>query len=872
MNIGLPVPGGNPAPIGHRTSRRTLIGLAVLSIGFAALVTPDAQLDRAERAQQARSQQASTAGTIKARALESYGKLPLAFVPNAGQTDPQVQFSAQAGGASFHFTEKKAVFSFTKKDAQRRRTDSKGVNLHLAFLGANPAARTEGERPGAGRVNFLQGHDPTNWLTNLPTYERIAYRELWPGIDMVFHGDGQRLKYEFVLRPGADAGDIRLAYRGSNGLSVDQAGNLLIRNSLGVLRDERPVSYQVIGGRRVPVASRFSVAPNRAATYGFTLGAYDRGSPLVIDPGLVYSTYLGGSGPDGGLGITVDAAGSAYVIGEAWAGFPTTVGAFDTTHNGNLDAFVTKLDPTGSTLLYSTFLGGTGEDGGSDITIDAAGDAYVTGRTASADFPTTVGAFDTSYNGGGFDAFVTKLNAAGSALLFSTYLGGSDEDLGESIVADTPGSASVTGFSESTDFPTTAGAFDTTHNGGLDAFVTKLDPIGSGLLYSTYLGGTDGDDGSGIAIDAAGSAYVTGGTRSTDFPTTAGAFDTTHNGGFEDAFVTKLNPLGTGLLYSTYVGGGGEDGGNDIALDTTGSAYVTGSTSSADFPTSVGAFDTSYAGGFDAFVTKLNPAGSALVYSTYLGGTGTGQESGLGIAIDVAGSAYVTGRTASTDFPTTVGAFDTTHNGAQDAFVTKLNPLGTGLLYSTYLGGTLDDGGLGIAIDAADSAYATGFTESTDFPTTVGAFDTTSDGSGDAFVTKLDLIPVSTVGCVATISDGGRIIAANGDKATFGGHAKVPESGTPDGQQHYRDHGPAQEMTVKSINVLAVVCSADRKQAEIFGQATVDGSGSFDYRIQVNDNGEPGKGVDKYWIQLSNGYDSGQQTLRAGNVQITVHE
>jgi hypothetical protein len=663
-----------------------------------------------------------------AEASEAYAQLPLSFVPNAGQTDAAVRYSAQAGGASFWFTSTEAVFSFAGKD--------EGVNLRLGFLGANPAPEIEGTDVLAGKVNYLLGNEPSAWKTGLPTYGELVYRELWPGIDLAFRGEAGTLKYEFRVAPGADPSDIRLLYRGADSLALGPAGDLLLSTALGTISDAAPVTYQIVEGRRVPVVSGYQLA---GAAYGFKLGAYDPSRPLVIDPGLLYSTFLGGSSSDGGRSIAVDATGSAYLTGQTFsADFPTTAGALDTTHNGGFDAFVAKLNASGSALLYSTFLGGSAADVGARIAVDAEGSAYLTGETSSAGFPTTAGALDTTHNGA-TDAFVTKLNASGSDLLYSTFLGGGGSDSGAGITIDASGSAHVTGPTGSAGFPTTSGTLDTTHNGGTDAFVTKLNASGSDLLYSTFLGGGAPDVGVTIAVDAAGSAYLTGSTQSADFPTTSGTLDTTHNGSF-DAFVTKLNASGSELLYSTFLGDSSLDIGRGIAADAAGSAYLTGETSSADFPTTAGALDTSYNGGTDAFVTKLNASGSVLTYSTFLGGSAT--DLSAGIAVDAAGSAYLTGLTSlPADFPTTAGALDTTHNGGFDAFVTKLNASGSALVYSTYLGGSGSDLGLGIAVDAAGNAYLTGETNSADFPTTSGALDTTHNGGNDTFVTKLDLVP-----------------------------------------------------------------------------------------------------------------------------------
>jgi hypothetical protein len=724
-----------------RAPRRSVLGLGIAAgavLALAALGSAAAAPARLESGQRP----ASLSAEARQQVLEQYGELPLAFVPNSGQADAKVRLSAQGPGFSFAFLRGEALFAFTKTTKE----ETQGAAIALRFLGARPDVEPQGRRPRPGRVNYLLGNDPAKWQTNLPTYGQVVYRNVWPGIDVRFRGAEGQLKYEFLLRPGAEVGDIRLAYRGAERLSLDRRGNLLIETPLGRLTDMRPFAYQQRGGERVPVSSRYLLP--QGERYGIAVGAYDRGRPLVIDPGLLYSTYLG-AGNDGGQGIAVDGAGNAYVTGLTNStNFPTTPGAFDTIFNSIGDAFVTKLNPTGSALVYSTYLGGSGLDQGFGIAVDGLGNAYVTGATQSTNFPTMPGAFDMTANGFD-DAFVTKLNPTGSALVYSTYLGaGNGSEQGFGIAVDGGGNAYVTGVA-SLGFPTTPGAFDTIFNGGVDAFVTKLNPAGSApLVYSTYLGGLGEDRGHGIAIDGAGNAYVTGRTLLTNpqsFPTTAGAFDTTANGGLYDAFVTKLNPTGGApLVYSTYLGGADRDEGNGIAVDGAGKAYVTGLTRSMDFPASEGAFDTTANSGLDdAFVTTLNPTGGApLVYSTYLGGSGSDQ--GFGIAVDGGGNAHVTGLTSSTNFPTTPAGFDTTANGFDDAFMTKLNPTGSApLVYSTYLGGGGLDRGFGIAVDGAGSAYVTGSTTSSNFPTTPGAFDTTFNNN-DAFVTKLDIVGAPT--------------------------------------------------------------------------------------------------------------------------------
>ena len=466
---------------------------------------------------------------------------------------------------------------------------------------------------------------------------------------------------------------------------------------------------------------------------------------------LIWSTYLGGGHQDFGDGIALDKTGHVYVLGRTQSfDFPTTTGAFDTTLNDDekwWDVFVAKLSPTGNILVYATLLGGNLSDEARDIAVDGSDNAYVTGTTWSSDFPTTPEAFDTSHNGSGDyagDVFVTKLNAAGSALIYSTFLGGSDSDRGCGIAVDDSSHVYVSGWTRSAEFPTTAGAFDTSYNGNGDVFVAKLDPTGSNLEYATFLGSSHSDGGRDIVLDDCGNAYVTGHTWADDFPTTSGAYDTTYHGGYGDAFVTKLNQTGRELIYSTILGGSDEDDVESIALDDAGNAYVTGWTMSWDWPITAEAFDTTNHGWFgwpgDAFVTKLNPTGSALVYSTFLGESG--YDHAYGIAVNGSGNAYVVGHTDSRDslnFPTTNGAFDTTHNGHLDVFVTKLNPAGRALVYSTFLGGGEQDRCYGIGLDGSDNVYLIGHTYSDNFPTTVEAFDATYDGLRDVFVAKFSL-------------------------------------------------------------------------------------------------------------------------------------
>jgi len=678
---------------------------------------------------------ARTEPALPPRVVDSYGKLPLSFEANRGQTAPQVKFLARGPGYTLFLTPDAAVLSLG-----RQKTNAV---LRMRLQGANARASVTGADALPGKSNYFIGSDPTQWRTNVPIYGAVKYAAVYPGIDLVYHGNQRLLEYDFLVAPGADPQAIGIRFQGARKLTLNRDGALVIGLGGSEVIEPAPVVYQEIGGQRQTVAGHY-VLRGRGRV-GFSVAEYDRSQPLVIDPTLVYSTYLGfancGNGCDLGTSIAVDPSGNAYITGSTCSlDFPVTPGAFQTTCGGGGDAFVSKLNATGSALVYSTYLGGSGLDLGYGIAVDATGSAYVTGQTGSSDFPTTPGAFQTTYHGcsGCWNAFVCKLNASGSALSYSTYLGGSTWDRAWGIAVDAPGNAYVAGMAGSFDFPTTPGAFQTTIRGAANVFVSKLNAAGSALVYSTYVGGIDNDQAAGIAIDASGNAYITGFATSPDFPTTPGAFQTTlHTVCCSNAFVTKLNALGSALAYSTYLGGSVADYGWGIAVDASGSAYTTGWTSSDDFPTTPGAFQTTRAI-YDSFVSKLSPNGSALAYSTYFYG-------GPAIAVDASGNAYVTGG-AGCWYPLVItpGAVQATCGGDIDAFVSELDATGSALLYSTFLGGSNFDEGWGIAVDTSGNVYVTGGTQSSNFPTTPGAFRTTYTGGNpggggnvDAFVSKL---------------------------------------------------------------------------------------------------------------------------------------
>ena len=680
------------------------------------------------------------------------GPLPLAFEPNQGQADPAVRFLARGRGYALFFTGTEAVLVLTPtQPATGRRalpadTPSTPPVVRMRLVGASPTATLTGLEPLPGRSHYFVG-GPSRWQRDVPTFGRLRYEDVYPGVNLVFYGTERELEYDLLVAPGVDPGAVALAFDGADGLRVDESGDLLIATAAGELRLRRPVIYEEGDDARRKLDGGYVVDGGRVR---FHVAGRDARHALVIDPVLGYSAFVGGSGVDQGVGIAVDTAGNAYVTGvTASANFPVSVTAVQPGRAALTDAFVTKLDPTGA-VVYSTYLGGSGDEAGSAIAVDALGNAYVTGTTTSNDFP-TVGPFQPTLRGGR-DAFVAKLDPNGATLVYSTYLGGEADDFGFGIALDGAGNAYVTGSTASLSFPnnsvvTCVGS----RRGPTDAFVAKVNVTGSSVGYCAFVGGSGDDSAAGIAADAAGNVWIAGSTTSTE--TVVGGPQTRPGGG-TDAFVAMLDTTGT-LVYQTYLGGDGEDHATAIAVDNLGSAYVTGSTTSTNFPTQA-PFQGRLAGGSDAFVTKLTPAGNAFVFSTYLGGVGA--DVGNGIAVNpVDGTITVVGSTGSGDFPTR-GAFQSRLAGGLDVFVTKLDATGDALVYSTYMGGTGDDVALALAVDANGVAFVTGTTNSSTFPVSPGQI---LNGGIDAFV--------------AQIGDGGTIqfsannytVAENGGSATI---------------------------------------------------------------------------------------------------------
>ncbi len=703
------------------------------------------------------------------RFAELAAQMPLRFEQNRGQLrDTGVAYFARGLGYRLSLTPEEAIFELGGPRAA-------GTRLSLRLAGAAAHPSLSGIDPLPTRSHYLLGNDPRAWHTGVASFKGVRYQGVYPGTDLVFSGQERQVEQSFYLAAGADPGRIRLVYSGAKTLAVGGTGNLILGTSGGDLTADRPVAYQVVSGERRPVECQYAV---RSATeVGFALGAYDRKIPLVIDPIFSNSTFLGGSDDDIGRAVAVDGSGNVYIAGSTASidllGASGPGGVEDSNNGGAYVGFVMKVDPTGTQLLYSTYLGGSDVDEIYGIAVDAAGDAYVTGYTFSTDFPTVSPTL--AYRGNG-DAFVAKLNPAGSALLYSTYLGGTDDDFGNAIAVDAVGNAYVAGTTGSRDFPgTTAASLQQNNRGGHDAFLVKLSLTGS-LVYSTYFGGSGEDSANAIALDPGGKIVLAGSTCSADLTTTVGAVVTVSLGtgcllARNDAFVAKLNPAGTALVYSTYLGGAGNDVAEGVAVDASGNAYVVGETNSSTFTgVTAGSFQPTHSRGYAAFVTRINAAGSAVNYSTFLGGSGS---TAFGVALDAAANAYVTGSTVD-GFPiVNASNLQDTSAGDLDGFVTELTPAGA-VVYSTYFGGSGTDGGYAIAVDSSRGVvYVTGASCSSTLPGTGPSSIQPADAGGpeDAFLIRLvsgyDLRMAATAS--TTLVDPGKSITYTLTGSNIGG-------------------------------------------------------------------------------------------------------
>jgi beta-propeller repeat-containing protein len=684
---------------------------------------------------------------VTARAAEpaDYGKIPLSFEKNLGQIDSKVKFFSRGPGYGFFLTDREAIL---------RLNQPAPATVHMTLDGHSPDATLEAIDPLPGRTHYLKGPAQDAWHADLPTYGRVRYRGAYPGIDVVYYGNQRQLEYDVTIAPGARPEVVRFRFDGIKAITIDAHGDLVLKTAAGDIRQAKPSIYQEIEGKRVAVDGGYVLLAKRSV--GFRVGDYDRGRPLVIDPTLVYSTFFGGTGlSDQGNAVAVDAAGNAYITGQTNSPDLFTVNGAQSKLSGSIDGYVIKVDPAGTTILYSTYFGGTASDEGHSIAVDAGGNAYITGFTTSSDFPIVNGFQRT--RGGVQDAYVLKLNSTGSAIVFSTYLGGTADDRGYGITIDAGNNIYVTGITGSSNFPV-LNPFQRTNAGGLDdVFVAKLNAAGV-LVYSTFVGGVGVDHAYSIAVDSVGNAYVVGFTTSTNFPT-VNPINATYSGGADDAIAFKLNAAGNGLVYSTYLGGNVSDEATRVIVDDSGSAYITGYTGSADFPT-VNAYNATHSGNFDVFISKLAPDGKSLIFSTFFGGGGI--ESGTGIALGKDGAIYISGYTTSFDFPV-INSYQETLHGDRDAFVAKFTPDASTVVFSTFIGGSGVDAAVGMGLDAAGNAIITGFTSSGDFPTAT-PFQGVSVDTTDTFITKINSADVVASSPFQIASQGGTSLKTAGTR------------------------------------------------------------------------------------------------------------
>ena len=657
-------------------------------------------------------------------ARAAYERLPVAFVAGPGSG-----YSAHGLGYGLSVSSSGMTLDLSRASRERAGGERpRSARFGMRLVRADPAARPTARGVLPGTRNYFVGNDPASWRTGVSASSEVVYAGVYPGIDVVYYGSQRRLEYDFRLAPGADPADIRLRTEGADSLRIDERGDLVVETGSGQVRQQRPVAYQEVDGATRPVEAGYELTPG--GEIAIRLGSYDRTRPLVVDPVVDFASYLGGSDSDMSSQVVVDAAGNIYLSGTtSGGGFPTSGGVQTSFGGGVGDAYVVKLNATGSDVIFATYLGGSGEETGSGLAVDPAGSVYVVGATTSTNFP-VASALQSSLRGER-DAFLTRLSATGSALMLSTYLGGAEAEAALAVAVSGK-FVYVTGVTTSTDFRISAKAFSKSSRGGSDAFVMKFKKGGAKIAYSTYFGGSGFDLPAGIAVDTAGNAYVAGLTSSADLPTNSPAQAELR--GLFDGFVTKFNPKGSALVYSTFLGGSDVDGAAGIAIDGAGNAYVTGATASTDFPVA-GALQASYGGGLlDGFATKLGPTGATLVYSTYLGGSA--EDRAYRVAVDAAGRAHLTGLTASGNFPVRNAIQGQLNGEGFDAFVTSIEPTGSSLAASTYLGGRGDDAGVSVAVGASGTIIVVGETSSTDFPA-MGAVQGTNAGGFDAFVVRL---------------------------------------------------------------------------------------------------------------------------------------
>ena len=718
---------------------------------------------------------------------------PMSFEVNQGQTDSSVNFIARGSGYTVFLTSTESVMVLQQREATALSDNHDPVSMESAPIkqsvvrmkleGANPTPTVSGMEQLPGIVNYFIGNDPAKWRTKIPTYAKVNYEEVYPGIDMAYYGNQGKLEYDFIVSPGADPNQIKLAFEGVSAIKIAESGALLLATALGEVRLQKPVVYQVANdGHKKLIQGNYYASHKSPKKVGIQLASYDHAKPVVIDPVLDYMTYLGGRLGDANPRVALDSMGNAYVAGMTGSlNFPTTGGSYDSSFsasplcpgitvtnttcvdsvgvNVNFDYFVSKINHNGTALLYSTYIGGTGNDSSAPpIVVDSSGSAYIAGQTRSADFPVTTGAFQTTAHHStscmpssncSADGFIVKLDPSGSSLVYSTYFGGSGGDFLYGIAVDQAGFIYVTGDFASADFPITPGAFSSVFGRGL---LAKLNQTGTGLVWSTRMGmpGNGFHDGRSVTIDSAGNLIVIGGAATAVMPVVGGVQPGGY-GGNSDAFLWKFNQAGTALLFSSYLGGSGVDWGYGVAVDASDNIYVSGYTQSVNFPTTPGSYDESYNGDSDIFVTKLSALGSSLIFSTYIGGSSL-DENRNEIRVDMAGNAYVSGTTTSSDFPL-VDPLDSTSSSSEVALV-KLSANGSVLSYSTFIGGSFADSRPSIALGPHGEIYVAALTHSLNLPVSSGAFQMANAGDDDIFIAKISVKPIAHAGTDQSVPEG----------------------------------------------------------------------------------------------------------------------
>lgn len=693
--------------------------------------------------------------SVKQKEIESrLPSLQLPFIKNEAQAgNAKVKYYAPTWAGTVFVTDNEILYALKSRD--------RSLVLKEKLLNTN-STKAEGVQETPTRVNYFIGNNKSTWRHNLPTYKQVNLGEAYPHVQVKLAAQDKHIEKLFIVEPGGRPQDIRLQIKGARSCSTNKAGELEIMTEAGIVKMTKPVAYQEIDGKRISVPVSYFVPhsaipspqspiPNPRLIYGFTVAAYDRTKELVIDP-LLASTFIGGGNADYAYALAADTTGNVFVAGQTYSSdFSASSGALDTSLNGPYDVFIAKFNSDLSTLLAATFLGGENSDSAYALAVDVSGNLFVAGQTSSSNFP-IINGYDTSFNGAS-DVFVSKLDNTLSALSASTFLGGSSNESARALALSASGDVLIAGYTSSSDYPTTAGAYDRSFNSSCeynypnneyvckpDAFVSKLSSSLNTLSASTFIGGGDSDGARALAIDPSGNVLICGYSPSSDFPvSSSGVYDSTHNGGV-DAFIFKFDNALTVRLAATFVGGSSNDYASSIALDTSGNVFIAGYTSSTDFPVpSFGVYDPTHNGEYDAYVFKISGSLASRLAATFAGGSDYDEADAMSIK---SGDILITGYTSSSNFPTTVGAYDATHNGGADAFVTRLNNSLTTLRAGTFFGSSRDDRAQALAVTAEDVLIAGG-TEKADYPTAAGSYDTSFNDVYDAFVSKVD-------GCLAS--------------------------------------------------------------------------------------------------------------------------